>query len=357
MAKFDTHFLWRGNHPLALLLLPLSWLYLLLALGRKLLYSKGLLPTRRVGAPVIVVGNLTVGGAGKTPLVIWLAQCLKARGHRPGALSRGYGGALAPGTARRVEPGDDPALVGDEPALLARRTGCPVAVCASRAKAAETLLRGGECDILLCDDGLQHAALARDLEIVVVDGERGFGNGFFLPAGPLREPLSRLDAADLVVVNAGTGAGGRAQAEGRFPALSAPSSPRHFLMEYIPLPARNLRDGRERALADFRGEKVHAVAAIGHPERFFSMLEACGIALERHAFPDHHFFRPADLAFAEADGSPALLMTEKDAVKCAGFQLENAWQVPVEAKLSADFERALDRLLEQAGVGRPAPRP
>lgn len=351
MAKFDTHFLWRGNHPLALLLLPLSWLYLLLVLGRKFLYSKGLLPARRVGAPVIVVGNLTVGGAGKTPLVIWLAQRLKARGHRPGALSRGYGGALPPGTARRVEPGDDPALVGDEPALLARRTGCPVAVCASRVKAAETLLRGGECDILLCDDGLQHTALARDLEIVVIDGERRFGNGFFLPAGPLREPLSRLDAVDLVVVNAG--AGGQEKAEGRFAALS----PRHFRMEYVPLPARSLRDGRERALADFRGEKVHAVAAIGHPERFFSMLEGCGIALERHAFPDHHFFRPADLAFAGAGGSPTLLMTEKDAVKCAGFRLENAWQVPVEAKLSADFEQALDRLLEQAGVRPPAARP
>lgn len=351
MAKFDTHFLWRGNHPLALLLLPLSWLYLLLVLGRKFLYSKGLLRTRRVGAPVIVVGNLTVGGAGKTPLVIWLAQRLKARGHRPGALSRGYGGALPPGTARRVEPRDDPALVGDEPALLARRTGCPVAVCASRVKAAETLLRSGECDILLCDDGLQHTALARDLEIVVIDGERRFGNGFFLPAGPLREPLSRLDAADLVVVNAG--AGGQAKAEERFAALSA----RHFRMEYTPLPARSLRDGRERALADFRGEKVHAVAAIGHPERFFSMLEGCGIALERHAFPDHHFFRPADLAFAGAGDSPTLLMTEKDAVKCAGFRLENAWQVPVEAKLSADFEQALDRLLEQAGVRPPAARP
>ena len=355
MAKFDTHFLWRGKHPLALLLLPLSWLYLALVLARKLLYSKGLLPTRRVGAPVIVVGNLTVGGAGKTPLVIWLAQWLKARGHRPGALSRGYGGALAPGTARRVEPGDDPALVGDEPALLARRAGCPVAVCSSRVKAAETLLRDGECDILLCDDGLQHAALARDLEIVVVDGERRFGNGFFLPAGPLREPLSRLDAADLVVVNAGAGKGG--QAEGRFAALRAPSSPPHFLMEYLPLPARSLRDGRERALVDFRGEKVHAVAAIGHPERFFSMLEGCGLALERHAFPDHHFFRPADLAFAEADGPSTLLMTEKDAVKCAGLRLENAWQVPVEAKLSEDFEQALDRLLEQAGAGRPAAQP
>lgn len=355
MAKFDTHFLWRGRHPLALLLLPLSWLYLLLVLGRKLLYSKGLLPVRRVTAPVIVVGNLTVGGAGKTPLVIWLAQRLQARGHRPGALSRGYGGALPPGTARRVAPGDDPALVGDEPALLARRAGCPVAVCTSRVKAAETLLRSGECDILLCDDGLQHGALARDLEIVVIDGERRFGNGFFLPAGPLREPLSRLDAVDLVVVNAG--AGGQGKAEGRFSALAASSSPPHFRMEYIPLPARSLRDGRERALADFRGEKVHAVAAIGHPERFFSMLEACGIALERHAFPDHHFFRPADLAFAEAGDSPTLLMTEKDAVKCAGFRLENAWQVPVEAKLSADFEQALERLLEQAGVRRPAARP
>lgn len=354
MARFDTH-LWRGKHPLALLLLPLSWLYLALVLCRKLLYSKGLLPARRVGAPVIVVGNLTVGGAGKTPLVIWLAQWLKARSHRPGVLSRGYGGALAPGMARRVEPGDDPALVGDEPALLARRAGCPVAVCSSRVKAAETLLRGGECDILLCDDGLQHSALARDLEIVVVDGERGFGNGFFLPAGPLREPLSRLSTVDLVVVNAG--AGEQAQAEERFPGLAAPSSPRHFLMERVPLPARSLRDGRERALADFRGEKVHAVAGISHPERFFSMLEGCGIALERHAFPDHHPFQPADLAFAGAGGPPTLLMTEKDAVKCKGFRLENAWQVPVEARLSEDFERALERLLEQAGVGRPAARP
>ena len=326
--RFRIEGLWYGRHPLTLLLAPLSWLYLAALACRRFMYAAGILPVTRLPVPVIVVGNLTVGGTGKTPLVIWLARYLQTLAYKPGIVSRGYGGATQ-SQARRVEPGSDPALVGDEPVLLAQRTGRPVAVAPDRVKAALALLRQTDCDILLSDDGLQHTSLGRDVEIVVVDGVRRFGNGRCLPAGPLREPAARLDTVDMVV------AGGRAAGD-------------EFLMEYTGLPVKSLDGGQEAELADFAKQTVHAVAAIGNPGRFFSMLRRNGIDAEEHAFPDHHDFRRSDLEFGD---NAAVLMTEKDAVKCRRFGLENAWYVPVDVRLPETFERKLKELLEEVGHG------
>ena len=326
--QFRIEALWYGRHPLALLLAPLSWLYLAALACRRFMYAAGILPVTRLPVPVIVVGNLTAGGTGKTPLVIWLARYLQSLAYMPGIVSRGYGGA-AQSRVQRVGPDSDPALVGDEPLLLAQRTGCPVAVAADRVKAAQALLRQTQCDILLSDDALQHTSLARDVEIVVVDGVRRFGNGRCLPAGPLREPATRLDTVDLVV------AGGSAAAN-------------EFLMEYTALPVKSLDGRREMQLAGFGKQTVHAVAAIGNPGRFFSMLRRSGIDMKEHAFPDHHAFRRSDLEF---DGAGAVLMTEKDAVKCRRFGLENAWYVPVDVRLSETFERKLKDLLEEVRHG------
>ena len=326
--QFRIESLWYGRHPLALLLAPFSWLYLSALACRRFMYVTGILPVTRLPVPVIVVGNLTAGGTGKTPLVIWLARYLQALAYKPGIVSRGYGGAAQP-EALRVEADSDPALVGDEPVMLAQRTGCPVVVAPDRVKAAQALLRQTDCDILLSDDGLQHTSLARDVEIVVIDGKRRFGNGRCLPAGPLREPAARLDAVDLVVAGGSAATG-------------------EYLMEYTGLPVTSLDGRQETALAGFREQRVHAVAGIGYPERFFSMLRRNGIDIEEHAFPDHHAFRRADLEF----GDPAaVLMTEKDAVKCRRFGLENAWYVPVDVELPETFERKLKDLLEEVRDG------
>jgi len=322
--------IWYSGHPLALLLAPLGWLYLLAQACRRFLYARGILPVTRLGVPVIVVGNLTVGGTGKTPLVIWLARRLQARSYRPGIVSRGYGGAAsAYASALRVEADSDPALVGDEPVLLAQRTGCPVMVGPKRVHAAQALLRQTDCNIVLCDDGLQHSALARDMEIVVVDGVRRFGNGRCLPAGPLREPRARLNTVDLVVANGRAAAG-------------------EYLMDYTELPVQSLDGSRSRALGCFRQQRVHAVAALGNPERFFTLLRRNGIDIEAHAFPDHQGFRRAELEFG--DGA-AILMTEKDAVKCRRLRLDNAWYVPIDATLSLAFEQKFIQLVENINHG------
>ena len=327
--RFRIQDLWYGSHPLTALLVPLSWLYRLVLVCRRFMYAIGILHARRLNAPVIVVGNLTVGGTGKTPLVIWLAGYLQSLAFKPGIISRGYAGTQVK-RVRRVEPDSDPDLVGDEPVLLAQRTGCPVAVAPDRAKAAQELLRQTDCDILLSDDGLQHSSLVRDIEIAVVDGVRRFGNRHCFPAGPLREPAGRINTVDLVVTN------GNASAN-------------EFLMEYVSLTAISLDGRRERELADFREQTVHAVAAIGNPERFFSMLRQKGINIEEHVFPDHYGFRRSDLEFGD---SAAVLMTEKDAVKCRRFTLANIWYVPIDVRLPEPFERKLRLLLENARYGQ-----
>ena len=326
--RFLIQTLWYGRHPLTALLVPLSWLYRLALTCRKFMYAAGVLPVRRLAAPVIVVGNLTVGGTGKTPLVIWLAHYLQSLAYKPGIVSRGYAGAQQK-RPRRVEPDSDPSLVGDEPVLLAQRTGCPVAVAPDRVKAAQELLQQTDCDILLSDDGLQHTSLGRDIEIAVIDGVRRFGNRHCLPAGPLREPPARLNSVDLIVAN------GSAAVD-------------EFLMEYVSLPVKSLDGRQERELSQFRQQTVHAVAAIGNPERFFSMLRQNGINIEQHVFPDHYGFRQSDLEFGD---NAAVLMTEKDAVKCRRYALENTWYVPIDVKLPETFERKLKLLLEEVRHG------
>jgi tetraacyldisaccharide 4'-kinase len=273
----------------------------------------------RVGVPVIVVGNLAVGGAGKTPLVIALVQALRARG---------YGGSAT--GPERVGGDSDPGRVGDEPCMIARRTGAPVAIARKRAAAARLLVGSHEVDVLVADDGLQHYALARDLEIAVIDGRRRYGNGALLPAGPLREPRARAADCDYRVLN-----GGEAQAD-------------EVPMRLRPGEAVALDGSGARALSTFAGRRVHAVAGIGDPSRFFDALRAHGIDVVPHPFPDHHAYRPADLAFKEP---LPVLMTEKDAVKCRAFAAPDRYAVPVDAELPADFFDALAQRLRGAVGG------
>jgi tetraacyldisaccharide 4'-kinase len=316
---------WLRLTPWHVVLLPLSALFGLVVALRRALFRVGLLRAIRLPVPVVVVGNISVGGTGKTPLVLWLADFLRRQGYHPGIVSRGYGGR-AQGVAA-VDACSDPALVGDEPLLLARKSGCPVWVGRDRAAAGNALLRAHpECDVLVSDDGLQHYRLGRDLEIVVVDGERKFGNGLLLPAGPLREGVSRLRSVDAVVVNGG--------------GLKAVMRLRNeFEMSLKGEVFCNLRNPNLRARAPvFGGKKLHAVAGIGNPQRFFAHLRRLGLVFEEHAFPDHCVFRPQDLNYDNAD---ALLMTEKDAVKCAGFADERYWTLAVEAVLPPAFGKIM----------------
>ena len=313
----------RRLTPALWLLLPLAGFYALLsALNRRLAKAE------RLPVPVIVVGNLIVGGAGKTPLTLWLAQQLKARGWRPGIVSRGYGrsgdGVVA------VNADSLPAEVGDEPLLLARRSGVPVWVGRQRAAAGAALLAAyPEVNVVLCDDGLQHYALARDVELVVFDA-RGAGNGWRLPVGPLRESLDRLATVDAIIGN-------------DFKSSLSVFTPT-FVMALQPGSFYRLDDPQQTCSAESlrsRG-RLRALAGIGNPNRFFQTLESLGLDCENHPFPDHHRYSTADLAFA-SDG--ILLMTEKDAVKCAGLTVGETWVLPVEAELSpALIELILEKL-------------
>ncbi|OOG24581.1 tetraacyldisaccharide 4'-kinase [Thioalkalivibrio denitrificans] len=300
---------WNTRNAVALALFPLSLVYCALMRLRRMVY--GWLPARRVPArAVIVVGNLTVGGTGKTPMVIWLCRLLAMHGYRPGVVSRGHGGRRDHARALLVTPESDPAHVGDEPVLIAARTGCPVVVDRRRPRGARLLVTELGCDVVVADDGLQHYALARDVEIVMIDGARRFGNGLCLPAGPLRESADRLGDADFVVAT------GRA-APGEFP------------MELVAPVAIKVADPSEaQPLKSFAGKAVHGVAGIGNPERFFTMLEAARIRVDRHAFPDHHPYRAGDIRFPD---SLPVLMTEKDAVKCRAIADDRHWFVPVAA--------------------------
>ena len=271
----------------------------------------------RLPVPVVVVGNITVGGAGKTPLTIWLARQLKENGWRPGIVSRGYGGKNA--APRAVTHSAMPAEVGDEPILLARRSGVPVWVGRDRAAAGQALLAAQpEVNLILCDDGLQHYRLGRDVELAVFDG-RGAGNGWRLPVGPLREPLSRIAAVDAVICNG-------------LPDARLPAEVPSFAMRLLPGRFYRLDEPQRRCEAtDLAGKKLYALAGIGDPGRFFRTLEGLGLACEAHPFPDHHAYVASDLAFAKGG---ILLMTEKDAVKCAGLTAGETWVLPVEAELS-----------------------
>lgn len=297
------------------LLWPLSWLFALLAWLRRACYRVGVFSSQAMPVPVVVVGNLSVGGVGKTPIVIHLAQHLRAAGYVPGILSRGYGGSAT----GEVTADSLPATFGDEPVLIARRSGCPVWVDASRVAAGHALLNAHpEINILICDDGLQHYALQRDFEIAVVQRPFGLGNRRLLPAGPLREPLGRLQSVDVVIESG-----------------EVPVTPVFETVSYH----MRLQQGVWTSVADFlsetstanlREQSLVAMAGIGHPQRFFELLSTLGFQFDRHPLADHHHYTPADF---QALIGKTLLMTEKDAVKCQHLGLSNAWFLPVSAEL------------------------
>lgn len=309
---------WYRGHPALFLLAPLSLAYALVIRLRELCYRLGLLRTQRFAVPVIVIGNITVGGTGKTPLTLALVQQLQASGYRPGIVSRGYGGRAAT-YPLLLGPDTVPAEGGDEPVMIARRCGVPVVVDPLRSRAVRHLLQNTDCDLVLCDDGLQHLALGRDIEIAVIDGARGLGNGWLLPAGPLREPATRLRRVDHVVVNG-----------------EASAWPGSVAMRLVPGVWQ--RAGEGAASLPTPGCRIHAVAGIGNPDRFFSQLRAAGFDVLAHEFPDHHAYVATDLAFGDA---LPVVMTEKDWVKCRDLSLRNAWYVPVSATLPETFYTAL----------------
>lgn len=326
--------IWSGESPLWLLLLPLSWLYGLVSGLIRLSYKVGLKRAWRAPVPVVVVGNLTAGGNGKTPVVIWLVEQLTQRGIRVGVVSRGYGGK-AERYPLLLTGQTTTAQAGDEPVLIFQRTGAPVAVSPVRSEAVQALLSQTDVQMVITDDGLQHYALARDKEIVVIDGVRRFGNGWWLPAGPMRERASRLKSVDAVIVNGGT-----AQA-GEIP------------MQLRPGLAVNLVTGERRDVAEL--PNLVAMAGIGHPPRFFSTLEACGARLLNTVpLADHQALSQAQVAVFTAPGQ-TLIMTEKDAVKCRAFARDNWWYLPVDAELQGEQpERLLQALIALAEEGSPA---
>lgn len=300
---------WVGKYCL----LPLTGIFCLLAAIRRWQHQRQQIMHT---VPVVVVGNISVGGTGKTPLVIWLVERLRDAGFRPGVVSRGFGNA---GHSGAVSPADRPALVGDEPLLIVQRTGVPLMVGKDRNQAISALLREYACDIIISDDGLQHYRMGRDVEICVVDAQRGFGNGWCLPAGPLRERQGRTRQCDFTVVN-----GENMQLHGG--ALLALSDPQQTL-----------------SLTTFAGQTVHAVTGIGNPSRFFATLEQAGIRLIRHVYPDHHAFDGSEICFND---SLPVLMTEKDAVKCRQYAAPHLWYLPVCAELEPGLAASLMNRLQ-----------
>ncbi len=293
-------------------------------------YRRGWVRSRHPGIPVVIVGNIVAGGSGKTPLVIALVERLRAAGWKPGVASRGHGRDQA-ATPRWVDADSSAWQVGDEPLLIARRTGAKVRVDRDRLAAAIALAEAG-CDVVVCDDGLQHYRLARDIEIEVQDARRRYGNGCLLPAGPLREPIERAADCSFRVLNLGTSRASEDQDAGfgQWPMQLATDA------------VHPLHGGRKQPLAAFAGQRVHAVAGIGEPERFFASLRSAGIAVVPHAFADHHAYAPGDFQFGSA---LPILMTEKDAVKCTPFADSRMHSVPVDARLPEAFWVALlDRL-------------
>jgi tetraacyldisaccharide 4'-kinase len=333
---------WGKRGILACLLLPLGGIFFWLAALRRMAYQNGWLHSERLAVPVVVIGNITVGGSGKTPLTLWLAQRLQQSGRRPGIVSRGYGGSDNDKIICEVTASSLAREVGDEPVLLKRRSGLPVFVGRDRVAAARALLAAyPKCDLLLCDDGLQHYRLARDVEIAVLDG-RGLQNGWPLPAGPLREPAARLGCVDALVFNGDV----------VVPQAGKPT----FLMSLAGKTFYRLDDPPKTcdaaALAPLR---LAALAGIGVPERFFGHLEKLGLKFSRHVFPDHHRFTREDLSAIDAD---ALLMTEKDAVKCAGLGKRIIWVLPVTAQVApsgsgVDLVAHVEHCIEEKLLGPP----
>lgn len=319
MDKRLDHY-WYRSGPVSFALWPLSWVFSLVASCRRRLLSAKQKPIPD-SSPVIVVGNISVGGTGKTPMVIWLANMLKAYGMSPGVVSRGYGGNSRD-WPEKVSRMSNPLVVGDEPVIIARSTGCPVYVDPDRMRAIDHLVRENIVDVIISDDGLQHYRMPRDIEIVMIDGVRRFGNQLCLPAGPLREPVSRLRSVDFKVVTSGSA---KANDE--------------YVMELRGNELINVRDPKvTKLLKNFRRHQVHAVAGIGAPMRFFSTLTSAGVQVVMHPFPDHHVFKASDFVF---NVDLPVIMTEKDAIKCSHLVGDNVWYLPVKAKLGHEFATSL----------------
>lgn len=329
MKRIDAY--WYSQNPVAWLLLPITVFYCLVVFLRHFLYRTGFFKSHTLPVPVIIVGNISVGGTGKTPLLIALCELLLSQGYKPGVISRGYGGELK--GEHLLDDSDSAATVGDEPCLIYARTGCPLVVGRDRVAAAQHLLEKSDCNVILSDDGLQHYRLQRDIEIAVIDNNRKFGNGFCLPSGPLREPVSRLGQVDIVVEHC-TGQ--------EYPAYDD-----SFSLEFSE--AINLKTNESKALEKFMGTPIHAVAGIGHPKRFFDQLRRAGLTIIEHEYPDHYKFIGDDLDFSN---DTDVLMTEKDAVKCQKFSANNLWYIPVDAVLSESLRQKLSSKVNQfAGSG------
>lgn len=312
--------IWSGHSWLYLLLLPLSWLYGAITWLIRVSYRLGLRASWRSPVPVVIVGNLTAGGNGKTPVVIWLVEQLQQRGYRVGVVSRGYGGKSVV-YPLLLNNATTTSQAGDEPVLIFQRTGAPVAVSPKRAEAIKSLLQSHTLDFIITDDGLQHYALQRDFELVVIDGVRRFGNGWWLPAGPMRERAGRLHSVDAVITNGGVAAAGE------------------IPMQLVAREAVNLVTGERQPVQQL--QHVVAMAGIGHPPRFFATLSMLGIEPENeYAFADHQDYSLAQLS-PLTTGSQILLMTEKDAVKCRAFAQPNWWYLPVDAQLPPDQAESL----------------
>ena len=304
---------WYGGSYAYILLLPLTLIFVLVAATRRFLYRRGILGSTKIPVPVIIIGNIAVGGAGKTPITLWLAKHLKSRGMNPAIISRGYGGSTTTSSVH-VTADSDPASVGDEPVLLARRSGCPVFVDSDRVQGASSAFHHG-ADVIISDDGLQHYRLQRDFEIAVVDGSRGFGNGFLLPAGPLREPQSRLDTVDRVLVQ---------EVRGKRDRRKSGDRDTHFSLTGNLLV--RVADGSTREISELTGNEVRAVAGISNPERFFATLQSYHLQVLMHPLPDHALLKESDLNF---DDDLDVIVTEKDAVKCKSIAHDRLWYLPV----------------------------
>ncbi len=311
---------WYQTNYFVFILLPLSWLFCAVSIIRRKVYKLNLKKSYSSDAPVVVIGNIVAGGSGKTPLLLAICELIKEHGYRPGVVSRGYGGNFT--GLRQVSESDSAELVGDEPLMVQQRTQVPVVVGVDRVAAVKYLLENNACDIVLSDDGLQHYRMRRDIEIAVVDAKRRFGNGYCLPAGPLREPVSRLEDVDLVVYNVANAG-----------AIEACSYTLRFTQLY------KLGTGETLALSSFSDKVVHAVAGIGDPGRFFTQLRENHIDIVEHAFSDHHNYTQDDFSGWQDD---CIIMTEKDAVKCRALSLPDAWVFRVDAELAESLESQLN---------------
>lgn len=328
----STHDKWYFGHPMVWVLAPLSLLFYFVTALRRVLYKIGLKSAYKAKVPVIVVGNISVGGNGKTPVVLALAKHYASKGLKVGILSRGYGGK-SDVYPRQVDYADSASEVGDEPRLLAKRSGCVVVIDPKRARGAEYLASDLQCDIIICDDGLQHYRLHRDVELIVMD-DRKVGSGYLLPMGPLREGQWRLAHVDAVIHNARS-----------MPTFDNAIAPQ-FLMTLVSDKFVNVADPTlTKKASDFVGESCSAIAGIGSPVRFFNQLETLGIALSyTYPMPDHHAYVPSDLP------KGTVIMTEKDAVKVQDFAHKDCWYLPVDAHMAADFYTLIDTKLSQAGL-------